>query len=131
MLSPPALSLLTIGSFATIYTAWFNYPNDLNNSKSNKETSLFISDIILDLITIGIGAFGAEWFYINGMKLISWIISIFPIILIIGIALIIIISRLYTEKQMSVMKNNPHPINISLEKESKIRNRIAIITKKI
>ena len=119
MLSPPALSLLTIGSFATLYTSWFNC------SKSNKEIPLFISDILLDLLITGVGTLGVEWFYLQGMKIFSWVISIFPIVLVISVTLLVIIIRIKMEKKMSIMKIIEKPLKITLDEERKINERIA------
>ncbi len=119
MLCPPALCLLTIGSFTAVYTAWFNYP------RSKEEIPLCISDIILDIFATGIGAFGVQWFFTNGMKIFSWIISIFPILLVITVAIIVIITRIQTEKKMSIMRTVEKSVSVTSEDEQKIRTRIA------
>lgn len=118
VISPPSLCLLTIGSFATLYNAWVNYP------RTQEETPLLISDIILDIITIGVTSFGVDWFYNHGLKLFSWIISIFPIILIISVAVIVIIIRVQTEKNTTSKKISSTGIRLGKDDKLKIKRTI-------
>jgi hypothetical protein len=116
-ISPPSLCLLTIGSFATLYNAWVNYP------RTQEETPLLISDIILDIVTIGVSSFGVDWFYNHGLKLFSWIISIFPILLIITVAVIVII-RVQTEKNMTSKKISSTGIRLCKDDRLKIKSTV-------
>ena len=114
MISPPALALLTIGSFTTLYTSWVQYP------RSTAEIPLCLSDLAVDLLVTGVGAFGVEWFYRNGLKVFAWTISLVPILLVVGVALLVILIRVRVEQSLVVRKTRKERVRVTKDQARKI-----------
>src|SRR5258708_3191950 len=116
-LAPPAISLLTIGCFSTLYGSWVNYPKEYD------EIGLFLSDLFLDAAPFGFGTMAFQWFYLKNMKIFSWVISILPIMVILVAAVILVLLRLHLEKSGYPAKITS-PAKLSNQAKKKIQNKV-------
>lgn len=121
VISYPGICLLSIGSFGALYAAIFT------KSKSQEEDSLILSNIILDLITVGVGTFCVDWLYHHNLKILSYLVFILPVIFVITVSIIVTILCIRDEKSYIVKKRVDNTFPLKPNEEELIKKRLEMI----
>lgn len=100
VISPPALVVLTVGSFNNVYNAFFNYP------RRPAEIGYFANDIILDTISLGTFCFGIDFLYKSGNHVLAWGLLV-PVFIVMLVSMLVLMIRLRAESKVKNYENIP------------------------